>query len=126
MYIVWVCIDIVGFSVLIFQCLASIIVRTFLNDRAQTLQGVRLTLHLNLSFVITQVELNLTVLFPFPNMELNRAQRLVHNDEVMAQFRSDHDNPDDVLIKRPRPKKVASIMQGHGDRIPIHMANPPG
>ena len=52
-------------------------------------------------------------------MELNRAQRLVHDDAALAQFRSEHDILDNVPIERPRANEVAVVVQGNGDRIPV-------
>ena len=53
-------------------------------------------------------------------MELNRAQLLVHNDATLNKFRTDHYIPDNVQIKRSNPNENANLVEGNGDRIPIH------
>ena len=53
-------------------------------------------------------------------MKLNRDQLLVHNDGTLAHFRRDHEIPNDVIIKRPRPNEVAIIVQGLDDYISVH------
>ena len=55
-------------------------------------------------------EFVLTVLFLFQNMELNRAQRLVHNDKAMERFRAWHGIPAGVHIERPEPNEVANFV----------------
>ena len=37
----------------------------------------------------------------------------------MAQFRSDHDIPHDVLIESLGPNEEAAIVESHGDRIHV-------
>ncbi|GFS31869.1 hypothetical protein Acr_00g0019630 [Actinidia rufa] len=51
-------------------------------------------------------------------MELNRAQLLVHDDTVLAQFHADHNIPDDVLIERSGPNEDANWVEGEGNHIP--------
>ncbi|GFS30002.1 hypothetical protein Acr_00g0009640 [Actinidia rufa] len=55
----------------------------------------------------------------FKNMELNRAQLLVHNNAALNKFRTDHDIPEDVQIEHHRPNEDANLVEGNGDRIPI-------
>ncbi|GFY91179.1 hypothetical protein Acr_07g0013750 [Actinidia rufa] len=52
-------------------------------------------------------------------MELNRAQLLVHDDVVLAQFCVDHNIPDNVLIERLGPNEDANLVEGEGNRIPV-------
>ena len=49
------------------------------------------------------VKLVLIVLSRLRNMELNRAQLLVHDDTVIEKFMRDHDIPNNVLIERSGP-----------------------
>ena len=51
----------------------------------------------------------------FLNMELNRAQLLVHNDAIMNKFRRDHSIPNDVLIERLGPNEDANVVEGNGN-----------
>ena len=55
----------------------------------------------------------------FQNMELNRAQQLVHDDAALARFRRDHEILHDMLIEQTCPNEVAAMVRGHGDRIPV-------
>ena len=43
----------------------------------------------------------------------------MHDDTVLARFRRDPEIPNDVLIKRHCPSKVAVMVRGHDDRIPL-------
>ena len=52
-------------------------------------------------------------------MELNWAQLLVHDDATLAQFRADHNIPDDVLIERACLNEDANLVEGEGNRIPV-------
>ena len=45
----------------------------------------------------------------------------MHNYVTLAQFMRDHETPHDVLIERPGPNEVASIVQGSGDRTLVCM-----
>ena len=54
-------------------------------------------------------------------MELNQAQLLVHDDDVMERFRASHGIPVDVYIHRPRPNEVAPLVEGNEDRISVHI-----
>ncbi|GFZ06842.1 hypothetical protein Acr_18g0010120 [Actinidia rufa] len=65
------------------------------------------------------VELVLFACFCFQNMELNRAQLLVHDDAALAQFRADHNIPDNVFIERLDPNEDANLVYGKGNRIPV-------
>ncbi|GFZ15752.1 hypothetical protein Acr_25g0001610 [Actinidia rufa] len=47
-------------------------------------------------------------------MALNRAQLLVHDDEVLAQFRVDHRIPDSVVIEQPDSNDDADWVEGEG------------
>ncbi|GFY84010.1 hypothetical protein Acr_03g0007840 [Actinidia rufa] len=50
-------------------------------------------------------------------MELNRAQLLVHNDEVLDKFRVNHGIFTDVQIKHSQPNEDANLVEGHEDYI---------
>ncbi|GFY85459.1 hypothetical protein Acr_04g0001970 [Actinidia rufa] len=60
-------------------------------------------------------------------MELNRAQRLMHDVDDLAQFRIDHDIPRDVLIERPGPNKDVCMHSAGTWKLNLspHVANPP-
>ncbi|GFZ14239.1 hypothetical protein Acr_24g0004290 [Actinidia rufa] len=44
-------------------------------------------------------------------MEFNRAQCLVHDDATLAQFRTNHGIPNDILIERSGPNEVVAIVK---------------
>ena len=52
-------------------------------------------------------------------MSLNQAQLLVHNDEALNKFRSEHRIPDDVQIEHPRSNEITNFVKGNGNRISI-------
>ncbi|GFY97773.1 hypothetical protein Acr_12g0003140 [Actinidia rufa] len=52
-------------------------------------------------------------------MALNWAQLLVHDGEALAQFRTEHRIPNDVVIEWPGPNDDADWVEGEGNRIPI-------
>ena len=54
-------------------------------------------------------------------MELNQDQLLVHINEALNKFRINHDVPVDVQMWRSRPNEDANLMEGNGDRIPVHI-----
>ncbi|PSS33112.1 Stress response protein [Actinidia chinensis var. chinensis] len=56
---------------------------------------------------------------PIPNMELNQAQLLVHDDATLAQFRADHNIHDDVLIERSSSNEDANLVDEEGNHIPV-------
>ena len=58
-------------------------------------------------------ELFLTMLLLFQNMELNRAQLLVHKDEAIERFRTKHGIPMNVHIEPPRPNEISELAQGN-------------
>ncbi|GFZ19810.1 hypothetical protein Acr_28g0005150 [Actinidia rufa] len=52
-------------------------------------------------------------------MALNWDQLLVHDDVALAQFRANHNIPDNVLIERPGPNEDANLVEGEDNRIPV-------
>ena len=54
-------------------------------------------------------------------MELNRAQLLVDDDTTMEKFRRDHGIPNNVMIERSGPREDGNIVEGNGNRIPVHI-----
>ncbi|GFZ09225.1 sorting nexin 1 [Actinidia rufa] len=61
------------------------------------------------------------VVRPSKNMELNRAQLLVHDDATLNKFRTDHGIPEDVQIEHSGTNKNANLAEGNGDRIPVRI-----
>ena len=53
-------------------------------------------------------------------MELNRAQLLVHANATLNKFRINLDIPEDVHIECFAPNEDANLVEGNGDRIPVH------
>ena len=54
-------------------------------------------------------------------MELNRAQLLVHNDEVLKNFRRTYIIPVNVLIEHLGPNDVPHVMVDNLDCIPVRI-----
>ena len=52
-------------------------------------------------------------------MELNQAQLLVHDDEALNKFRTDHRIPDDVQIEHSKLNEIVNFVEGNRDRIPV-------
>ncbi|GFZ19878.1 hypothetical protein Acr_28g0005830 [Actinidia rufa] len=49
-------------------------------------------------------------------MDLDQAQLLVHSDDALDEFRTDHGIPDNIQIERPGPNEKVNTVEGMGNR----------
>ena len=54
-------------------------------------------------------------------MELNWAQLLVHDDEALNKFMTNHDIPMDAQIMRSMAKEDANLVEGNEDLILVRI-----
>ncbi|GFY88826.1 hypothetical protein Acr_06g0007660 [Actinidia rufa] len=71
------------------------------------------------SICIYHSTINVGATCPNLNMELNRAQLLIHDDRAMKKFRSKHGILANVTTERPRPNDVPCVVANNPDRIPV-------